>query len=58
MVTLKPGESKEVTFKITPEKLAYYDKKMQYGVEPGEFIVMVGPSSADDVLLKESFVVK
>ena len=57
-ITLKPGESKEVTFKITPDKLAFYDKKMQYGVEPGEFIVMVGPSSADDVLLKESFVVK
>ena len=57
-ITLQPGESKEVTFKITPEKLAYYDKKMQYGVEPGEFIVMVGPSSSDDVLLKESFMVK
>ena len=57
-VTLKPGESQEVTFKITPDKLAFYNKQMQYGVEPGEFIVMVGPSSADDVLLKESFIVK
>ncbi len=57
-VTLKPGESKTITFTITPDKLAFYNKKMQYGVEPGEFIVMVGPSSADDVLLKESFVVK
>ena len=57
-VTLKPGESQEITFKITPDKLAFYNKQMQYGVEPGEFIVMVGPSSADDVLLKESFIVK
>ena len=57
-ITLEPGERKEVKFKITPDKLDYYDKKMQYGVEPGEFIVMVGPSSADDVLLKQSFTVK
>ncbi len=57
-VTLKPGESKEVVFTITPDKLAYYDKKMKYGVEPGEFIVMVGPSSADETLLKQTFVVK
>ena len=34
-ITLKPGESKEVTFKITPEKLAYYDKKMKKGEENG-----------------------
>ena len=57
-ITLKPGESQEVTFDITPDKLAFYDKNMQWCVEPGEFIVMVGSSSADDDLLKQTFNVK
>ena len=56
-VSLKAGESKEVTFKITPDKLGFYDKKMNWIVEPGEFTVMVGASSADDALLKETFFV-
>lgn len=57
-IALKAGESKVVNFIITPDKLAFYDKKMKWGVEPGEFIVMAGPSSADEVLLKETFTVK
>ena len=40
---------------ITPDKLRFLDKKMQPIVEPGEFIVMVGSSSADKDLLKASF---
>ena len=57
-VSLNPGESKVVSFTITPDKLAFYDKKMNWGVEPGEFIVMIGSSSSDESLLKETFVVK
>ena len=57
-VALKAGESKTVNFKITPDKLAFYDIKMNKIVEPGEFIVMVGASSDDKDLLKETFVVK
>ncbi len=57
-VSLKAGESKVVTFTITPDKLGFYDKNMKWGIEPGEFIVMIGSSSADDSLLKETFVVK
>lgn len=57
-VPLKAGESKVVSFKITPDKLAFYDIKMNKIVEPGEFIVMVGSSSADKDLLKDSFQVK
>ena len=57
-ITLKAGESKVVNFTITPDKLAFYDKKMNWQVEPGEFIVMVGASSDDTVLLKQSFWVK
>ncbi|NLZ95873.1 MAG: beta-glucosidase, partial [Bacteroidales bacterium] len=57
-LSLEPSESKVVTFTITPEKLAFYDKNMKWGVEPGEFIVMVGGSSADESLLKDTFEVK
>ena len=57
-VPLKAGESQVVNFKITPDKLAFYDKKMKKIVEPGEFIVMVGASSDDKDLLKDSFFVK
>ncbi len=57
-VPLKAGESKVVNFRITPDKLGFLDKKMKWMVEPGEFIVMVGASSTDEALLKESFWVK
>ena len=57
-VALKAGESKVVTFTITPDKLAFYDKKMKWIVEPGEFVVMAGASSADESLLKETFILK
>ena len=57
-VPLKAGESRVVKFSITPDKLAFYDKKMKKIVEPGEFIVMVGASSDDKDLLKDTFCVK
>ena len=57
-VSLKTGESKNISFIITPDKLAFYDKKMQKIVEPGEFTIMVGSSSDDKDLLKEEFAVK
>ncbi|MFI3287742.1 MAG: glycoside hydrolase family 3 N-terminal domain-containing protein [Rikenellaceae bacterium] len=57
-VELKAGETKEVRFTITPDKLEFYNLRMEQVVEEGEFIVMVGSSSKDEDLLKESFVVK
>jgi len=57
-VSLKAGETKNVTFTITPDKLMFLDKKLNPVVEPGEFIVMVGSSSRDSDLLKQSFFVK
>lgn len=45
-ITLDPGESKTVELEITPDKLKFYDIQMDYVVEPGEFTVMVGNSSA------------
>jgi beta-glucosidase len=44
-VSLAPGESKTVTFTITPDKLAFYNLNMERAVEPGWFDIMVGTSS-------------
>jgi beta-glucosidase len=45
-VTLQPGESKALTFKVGPDELSLIDRRMQRVVEPGRFDVMVGTSSA------------
>lgn len=44
-VPLAPGESKTVSFTITPDKLSFLDLNMQRVVEPGAFEIMVGTSS-------------
>ena len=46
-VWLQPGESRTVAFDITPELLAFYDVEMNFTVEPGEFEIRIGTSSAD-----------
>lgn len=46
-IHLKKGESKQVTFQITPDLLKFYDYDLQYVCEPGEFNVMIGPNSRD-----------
>ena len=46
-IHLKKGESKQVTFTITPELLKFYNYDIQYVYEPGEFHVMIGPNSRD-----------
>ena len=44
-ITLSPGETKQVSFTVTPDKLKFYDINMKEIVEPGDFDIMVGPSS-------------
>lgn len=44
-ISLAPGESRTITFTITPDKLAFFDLNMQRVVEPGVFEIMVGASS-------------
>lgn len=44
-VSLEPNETKSITFKITPSKLAFYDRDMKRVVEPGTFQIMVGGNS-------------
>lgn len=46
-ITLQPGESKEVSFTLTPQDLGLWDINSQFRVEPGTFAVMIGASSAD-----------
>ncbi len=44
-VCLQPGETKEVTFRITPDDLKFYNSKLEYDWEPGEFIIRIGGNS-------------
>jgi beta-glucosidase len=44
-VTLKPGETRTVTFTISPESLQMWDADMHRVVEPGDFEIMTGNSS-------------
>ena len=44
-IAFAPGESKTVTFTITPDKLSSMDLNMNRTVRPGRFDVMVGTSS-------------
>lgn len=46
-VLLKKGETKTVTFTLTPEDLKFYDHKLNYEWEEGEFDIMVGTNSAE-----------
>ena len=41
-IFLKAGESKTVSFKITPELLRFYDYELNYVAEPGDFDIMIG----------------
>jgi beta-glucosidase len=51
---LNVGESKKVKFLINNEKLSFYNAKLVWDSEPGDFDIMIGASSAD-IRLKDSF---
>ena len=57
-VALKAGETKNVTFKLPVQKLAYYDENLNYLVEPGTFTIMAGSSSLGKDLLKSKVLIK
>lgn len=46
-VDLHPGETRQVTFHITPADLKFYNSKLQYDWEPGAFIVRIGGNSSE-----------
>lgn len=52
-ISLEPGESQTVTFTLSEAELGFYNNSGDFIIEPGEFDVMVGGSSA--TTLKKSF---
>ncbi|MEP7253991.1 MAG: glycoside hydrolase family 3 C-terminal domain-containing protein, partial [Ginsengibacter sp.] len=56
-IHLKPGEAKNISFRITREMLSMLDLHLTKVVEPGEFRIMIG-SSSRDLKLKTNLVVK
>lgn len=55
-ITLDPGESGTVKFKIANDELMLWNRQMKHVVEPGEFKVMIG-SSSEDIRAQDSFFV-
>jgi beta-glucosidase len=53
-VKLNAGESKTIEFTIDKEKLSFYNNKLEWTAEPGDFEVIIGASSAD-IKLKSGF---
>ena len=53
-VMLAPGESKTIIFTIDKEKLSFYNQKMKWGAEAGEFNLMIGTAS-NNILLASKF---
>ena len=48
-ITLQPGESRTITFKLGPDAFALYDREMRRVIEPGAFTIFAGTSSADTI---------
>lgn len=46
-IFLKAGESKKVTFKLTANDLKFYNEKLNYVYEPGDFKIFIGTNSND-----------
>lgn len=44
-IVLEPGQSEKITFTINAEMLSFYNDKMKWVVEPGDFTVMIGTAS-------------
>ena len=51
-IELAAGESKNVSFEITPELLKFYNGDLKYDWESGDFQIMVGPNSRDVKTIK------
>jgi beta-glucosidase len=48
-VRLRPGESREVSFRLGPDDLAFYGRDMKRMTEAGEFHAWIGGSSAAEL---------
>jgi beta-glucosidase len=52
-ISLEPGETKTVTFELTPRHLSFYNQQNQLVAEQGEFVLRVGDLE-QKIMLKES----
>ncbi len=55
-LTLQAGQQKTVTFLLPVNIMAFYNRQMQFVVEPGEIEVMIG-SSSEDIRLSGAFTI-
>ena len=55
-VFLLPGETKELTFLITPENMKFYNNQLKWDWESGKFNVYIGTNSEE--VMQASFVWK
>ena len=46
-VTIAPGQTENVTFTLGADDLKFYNSDLDFVLEPGDFDIMTGPSSAD-----------
>ncbi|MBU5441032.1 glycoside hydrolase family 3 N-terminal domain-containing protein [Paenibacillus sp. MSJ-34] len=46
-ICLKQGETKRISFTLTPNELGMLDERLQFAVEPGKFLVWIGPNSGE-----------
>ena len=53
-IRLNVGETKRVKFVIDNQKLSFYNAKLEYKSEAGEFDLMIG-SSSEDIRLRDGF---
>ena len=53
-IKLEVGETKTIKFIIDNQKLSFYNEKLVFDSEPGDFNLMIG-SSSEDIRLKSSF---
>lgn len=53
-IHLAAGESKEVSFDITPDILKFYNADLKHVIEPGDFQIMIGTNSKDVKTMKLS----
>jgi len=44
-IALEPGESTKVEFTLSEEQLGMLDERLQFKVEPGKFLIWIGPHS-------------
>ncbi len=53
-LTLEPGQSRRVTFRLPVDQLAFYDENLELVVEAGRVRIMLG-SSSEDIRLEGAF---